>query len=160
MCKKNGATKVDFLTLVPGGSAANSNYLLSVTHWLCGNRKVCANGNFPVMGKLEYQVVGAPMSTGNGTYCCEVLCTGQVTYMPYRNGQNNCGCCGECPQTDNVYFTLCVPCENATAPTITGGNVVAVPTDLRDCCNITDAVALTTSINVATGAAATINNGN
>lgn len=147
---KNGTTDVDFLTLVPGGTAANANYQLSVTHYLCGNRKVCANGNFPVMGKLDYQVVGAPQSLGNGTYCCEVLCTGEVKYMPYRNGDNSCGCGCGCPKTDNVYFTLCVPCSSAEAPTITGGTVVATPTNLRDCCNVTNAVALTTSINVTT----------
>lgn len=151
MCK-NGTTDVDFLTLVPGGTAANANYQLSVTHYLCGGRKICANGNFPVMGKLDYQVLGTPQDLGNGTYCCEVLCTGQVTYMPYRNGDNNCGCGCNCPKNDNVYFTLCVPCENATVPSITGGTVVAVPTNLKDCCNVTNAVALTTSINVTTGA--------
>lgn len=151
---KNGTTTVDFLTLVPGGTAANANYQLSVTHYLCGNRKVCASGNFPVIGELKYQVMGTPQSLGNGTFCCEVLCTGQVTYMPYTMGQN-CGCSGcNCPKTDNVYFTLCVPCENATAPTITGGTVVATPTNLADCCNVTNAVALTTSINVATSAQA------
>lgn len=147
---KNGTTEVDFLTLVPGGTAANANYQMSVTHYLCGNRKVCANGNFPVMGKLDYQVMGVPQDLGNGTFCCEVLCTGEVTYMPYRNGDNSCGCDCNCPKTDNVYFTLCVPCSSAAVPTITGGTVVATPTNLRDCCNITNAVALTTSINVTT----------
>lgn len=158
-CKKNGTTDVDFLTLVPGGTAANATYQLAVTHYLCGNRKVCANGNFPVMGELKYQVMGTPVSLGNGTFCCQVLCTGQVTYMPYKTGQN-CGCDGcNCPKTDNVYFTLCVPCESATVPIITGGIVVATPTNLSDCCNITNAVELTTSINVATPQAATTNNG-
>ncbi len=154
-CKKNGTTEIDFLTLVPGGTTTDANYQLAVTHYLCGNRKVCANGNFPVMGELKYQVMGTPESLGNGTYCCQVLCTGTVTYMPYKSGQN-CGCNGcNCPKTDNVYFMLCVPCESMAVPTITGGVVVAAPTNLSDCCNVTNAVELTTSINVATAQTAT-----
>ncbi|MCR5588013.1 MAG: hypothetical protein K6F72_00170 [Bacteroidales bacterium] len=149
MCK-NGTTEVDFLSLIPGGAAANANYLLNLTHWTCGNRKLCANGLHPITANLAYQVMGTPVSLGNGSYCCEVAVTGTVTYMPYRCGDNNrCGC-NQCPVTDNIFTTLCVPCSSAAVPTITGGDVVAVPTDLRDCCAVTNAVSLTTSINVTT----------
>lgn len=146
---KNGTTEVDFLTLVPGGTAANANYLLNLTHHTCGNRKLCANGLYPISANLAYQVQGAPVSLGNDTYCCEVAVTGTVTYMPYRCGDNSCGC-NPCMVTDNIFTTLCVPCSSAVAPTVTGGSVVAVPTDLKDCCTVTNAVGLTTSINVTT----------
>lgn len=150
MCKcKNGTTVVDFLTAIPGGEAANANYLLNLTHWTCGGRKLCANGMYPIAANLSYQVQGTPVSLGNGTYCCEVAVIGNVTYMPYRCGDNACGC-NQCPVTDNIFTTLCVPCSSAAVPTITGGAVVAVPTELRDCCAVTNAVSLTTSINVTT----------
>ena len=52
---------MDFLTLVPGGTAADSSYLLSLTHYTCGGRKLCANGSvFPVKANLDFQAVGAP----------------------------------------------------------------------------------------------------
>lgn len=148
---KNGTTEVDFLTLVPGGEAANATYIMSLTHNTCGNRKLCASGLYPISANLQYQVSGAPVSLGNGTYCCEVDCTGTVTYMPYRCGDGRDGCCNNhCMVTDNIFCKICVPCSSAAVPTITGGSVVAVPTNLRDCCSVTNAVALTTSINVAT----------
>ncbi len=148
---KNGTTEIDFLTLVPGGTAADATYVLNLTHYTCGNRKICASGYFPITSDLRYQVMGTPNDLGNGTYCCEVLCSGTVTYMPYKCGCNNQCPCNQCPVTDNVFVTFCVPCE-ATTPTITAGNVVATPTNLKDCCNVTNAVALSTSFNVATGA--------
>lgn len=148
---KNGITEIDILTLVPGGTAANANYLLSLTHHTCGNRKLCASGFYPVTADLNYKVLGAPQSVGNGVFCCDVLCTGTVTYMPYKCGCEHPGCqCNQCPVTDNVYVTLCVPCSSAVAPTITGGEVVATPTNLTDCCPTTNAVGISTSFNVTT----------
>ena len=147
---KNGTTEIDFLTLVPGGTAENANYQLALTHYTCGNRKICATGFFPVSANLQYRVLGTPQSIGNGTYCCDVLVTGTCTYMPYKCGCNQQCPCNQCPVTDNIYFTLCVPCSSATAPTITGGEVVATPTNLTDCCNITNAVGISTSFNVTT----------
>lgn len=147
---KNGKTEIDFLTLVPGGTAENANYQLALTHYTCGNRKICATGFFPVSANLQYRVLGSPQSIGNGTYCCDVLVTGTCTYMPYKCGCNQQCPCNQCPVTDNIYFTLCVPCSSATAPTITGGEVVATPTNLTDCCNVTNAVGISTSFNVTT----------
>lgn len=150
-CKcKNGTTEIDFLTLVPGGTAANATYLLNATHFTCGNRKLCANSMYPVTANLQFQVLNAPHSVGNGTYCCDVLCSGTVTYMPYKIG-GNCQC-NQCPTTDNVFVTMCVPCSSADVPTITAGTAVATPTNISDCCNVTDAIAIATSFNVTTGA--------
>ena len=134
----------------PGATATNATYVVDLTHYLCGNRKVCSNGAFPVDGDLKYKVVGAPQSVGNDAYVVDVLITGSVTYMPYRNGQNQCGCECACPKTDNVWATVSVPCGSDTAPTVTAGEVIASPTNLRDCCNITNAVSLVGSFNLAT----------
>ena len=97
---------------------------------------------------LKATAIGSPVSVGNDSYCCEVLISGTCTYMPYKYGCQ----CNQCPVTDNVFVTLCVPCSTAAVPTVTGGSVVATPTNLTDCCNVTNAVALTTSFNVTTGA--------
>jgi len=145
---KNGKTEIDFLTLVPGGEAADANYVLNLTHYTCGNRKICANGFMPITADLKYQVMGTPQDLGNGIFCCDVLCTGTVTYMPYKCGQQ-CQC-NQCPVTENIFCSMCVPCSSAAVPTITAGNAVATPTNLTDCCNITNAVGIAASFNVAT----------
>lgn len=145
---KNGTTEIDFLTAVPGGTAADATYLMSLTHYTCGNRKICVNGYYPITSNLSYQVQGTPHEVGNGVYCCDVLVSGTVTYMPYKCGQQ-CQC-NQCPVTDNVFVVVCVPCSTAATPTITAGTVAATPTNLSDCCSVTNAVALTTTFNVAT----------
>ena len=147
-CNQNGKTLVEYLTPVPGGTAANATYLLALDHFTCGNRKLCTQEVFPVTADLKFTPLGAPVDIGNGTYCQEVLCSGTCTYMPYQ-----CGCqCGVCPRTENVYCTFCVPCSAATTPTLTAGTAVASPTNVRPCCNVTNAIAITVTLNVTTGA--------
>jgi len=142
----NGKTLVVSLTTIPGGTAANANYLLSLEHYTCGNRKLCTQETFPVTADLKATVLGVPVSVGNGSYCCEVLVSGTVTYMPYT-----CGCnCNVCPRTENVYTTICVPCSSAAVPTVAIGESVATPTNARPCYNVTNCIAITTSLNVTT----------
>lgn len=142
----NGKTFVVSLTTVPGGTAANANYLLALEHYTCGNRKLCTQEDYPVSADLKARVIGTPVSVGNGTFCCEVLVSGTVTYMPYV-----CGCnCNVCPRTENIYTTICVPCSSAAVPTLAIGESVATPTNVQPCCSITNAVAITTSLNVTT----------
>lgn len=150
----NGKTFIDFLTAVPGGTAEDATYQLSLTHFLCGNRKLCINEAFPLSADLKFTPIGTPRSVGNESYCCDVACTGTCTYMPYTN--NGCGCqCGQCPRTENIYTTLSVPCSSAATPTITAGEVQCSPTNVQSCCNVTNAIALTTSFKVATAEAET-----
>ena len=147
-CNNNGKTFVVSLTTIPGGTAANASYLLQLDHYTCGNRKLCTQEVFPVTADLKATALCAPVSVGNGAYCQEVLVSGTCTYMPYA-----CGCqCNVCPQTDNIYTTICVPCSAATTPTLTVGTSVASPTNVQPCSNVTNCVAITTTINVATGA--------
>ena len=154
-CYNNGQTYVNTCVPAPGATATDATYVVDLTHYLCGNRRVCANGAFPIAGDLKYRALGAPQAVGNDAYVVDILITGTVEYMPYRNGQNACGCneCA-CPRTDNVYATVSVPCGSATAPTITAGEVIASPTNMRDCCNVTNAVSLVGSFNLASTAAA------
>lgn len=144
----NGKTFVVSLTTIPGGTAANANYLLQLDHYTCGNRKLCVNEAFPVTADLKATPMGLPVNVGNGSYCQEVLISGTCTYMPYV-----CGCnCNICPRTENIYCTICVPCSSAASPTLTVGTSVASPTNVQACCNVTNAIAITTSLNVTTGA--------
>lgn len=144
----NGKTLVVSLTTVPGGTAANANYLLALDHFTCGNRKLCINEAYPVTADLKATPVGLPVDVGNGTFCQEVLITGTCTYMPYVYGCN----CNVCPRTENIYCSICVPCSSAASPTLAVGKSVAAPTNIQACSNITNAIAITTSLNVTTGA--------
>lgn len=148
MCNNNGKTLVVSLTTIPGGTAANANYQLMLDHFTCGNRKICLSDSYMMDVNLKAKAVGIPVDIGNGIFCQEVQITGSVNYMPYV-----CGCnCNVCPRTENIYCTICVPCSSAVSPTLTIGNSVAAPTGAQPCCNITNAIAITTSLNVTTGA--------
>lgn len=150
-CNNNGKTIVVSLTTFPGGTAADADYLLQLDHFTCGNRKLCTQEVYPVTADLKATPLGSPVAVPvNGTteYCQEVLISGTCTYMPYT-----CGCqCNQCPRTDNIYTTVCVPCSSATAPTLTIGTAVASPTGVMPCSNTTNVIAITATLNVATGA--------
>ena len=148
-CNSNGQTYVNTCIPAPGATATDATYVVDLTHYTCGNRKLCANGAYPVSAVLNYRVIGTPQSVGNDAYVVDVLITGTCSYMPYRNGQNQCGTCN-CPVTENVWATVSVPVSSATAPSVTAGDVIATPTNLRDCCSITNAVSLVGSFNLAT----------
>lgn len=144
----NGKTFVVSLTTIPGGTAANANYLLQLDHYTCGGKRLCINEAFPVTADLKATAMGVPVDVGNGSFCQEVLISGSCTYMPYY-----CGCqCGVCPVTENVYCTICVPCSSNASPTLTVGNSVASPTNVQACCDKTNCIAVTTTLNVTTGA--------
>lgn len=144
----NGKTFVVSLTTVPGGTAANANYVLALDHYTCGNKKLCTQEVFPVTADIKFTPLGVPQSLGNTTYCQEVLVSGTCTYMPFKKG---CQCqCGVCPVSENIYTTICVPCSSAAVPTLTAGTAVASPTNVVPCDNITNCIAITTSLNVTT----------
>lgn len=150
-CNNNGKTDVISLTAIPGGTAANANYLLQLDHYTCGNRKLCTQEVFPVTADLKATPLGLPVASevnGTTTYCQEVLISGTCTYMPYV-----CGCqCNVCPRTENIYCVVCVPCPAATTPALAVGTTAASPTGARPCCNVTNVIALTTTLNVSAGA--------
>ena len=147
-CNRNGQTYVNTCIPVPGATAENATYVVDLTHYTCGNKKICANGAFPVTANLNYQVIGTPQSVGNDAYQVDVMITGQVTYMPYVYGQGMCGC-NVCPVTENIWATVSVPWTADTAPAALPGTPVATPTNLRDCCSITNAVSIVDSFALA-----------
>ena len=146
---KNGSDRLDFFTPVAGGTAADSTYLLGLTHFTCGNRKLAANEGTPIEANLTAKVVGTPQDVGNGAFCCEVLIEGTVQYQP-------CGCCDV--KTEFVRYQRCLPCSSAVAPTVAVGNVVCAPELIpsygngccRGYCAGTNMIAITTSLNVTT----------
>ena len=145
----NGLTTVNTCIPAPGATATDATYVLDLTHYLCGNRKVCTNAAFPITANLNYQVRDVE-SEGNDIYNCEILVYGTCTYMPYKAGCNSC--CTPCPQTDNIWVVLSVPVTASTEPTITAGTCSCSPANVRDCCNVSNAVSIRTSFNVSQGA--------
>jgi len=152
---KNGADVLDFLIPAPGGTEASATYVCGLTHNTCGNRKMLlADPTHPVIANLTATPVGTPIDVGNGTLCQECQIAGTVTYKP-------CNSCS--PQTEYVSQRVCLPCSEATSPTLTVGTVAASPKPITyyrntgcGCCagtyDCTNRIAITTSINVTTGA--------
>ena len=152
---KNGMTYIDTCIPVPEATAANATYVCEMTHYLCGNRKICINSAFPTTTSLSY-IPQNIESVGNSVYNCDVLVTGTVTYMPYICGGNSCNMC---PKTDNIWTTLSIPVTSSTLPTITAGIAKTSPANVKDCCSVTNAVSITSSFNVVSGETAQNNNG-
>ena len=149
----NGSTYVNTCIPVPGATAEDATYVIELTHFLCGNRKVCANSAFPIAANLNYQVLSV-QDVGNGAYNANIFITGQVSYKPYRSGYNGgCECEDNCYRNDNVWATVSVPVTTADAPLITAGVTNCAATNLRDCCSVSNAVSIVTSFNVGTKSA-------
>lgn len=149
MCNNNGKTFVEYMTPFPGGTAENTTYQIALNHFTCGNKKLCINDSYMLSADVKFTPIGSPVALpvgGTTTYCQEVQVSGTCTYMPYR-----CGCqCSNCPVSEQIYCTICLPCSSATTPTLTAGTAVAAPTNVQPCCSITNAIAITTTVNVAT----------
>lgn len=146
MSCQNGRTYVNTCIPAPGATAEDATYVIDLTHYTCGGRKICANSAYPVNGDLSYKVLGAPRPVGNGTFQVDILCAGVVRYVPYYGCQPT-DCC-PCPVSDNIWATVSVPWASETAPVVAAGEVVASPEILRDCCNVTNAVSLVGSFNL------------
>ena len=149
-CKcKNGATELDFLLPVLGGTAANAVYEVGLTQYTCGRRRLAVNDSaHPVVANLSASVLGTPKSLGNGAFCCEVQIIGTLAYKA-------CNCCE--PKEVYVVSQFCVPCSSAAVPTVTLGEVIAQPEAVsyfNGCCTgvypTTNRIAVTTSLGVTT----------
>ena len=154
---QNGKTYVNFLTPVPGGSATSASYLLNLTHFTCGNKKMCVNSadGFPAASNLEVQVLGAPRLIPNtGTYCCDVRCICTLTYQQVWG----CGCCeNTCLQDEKVAAIVCVPVTSAEIPNVTEMGVIASPANVNCGCHSTNECSLSISFTLETAEA---NSGN
>ena len=132
-------------------SANVETYYLSLVHFLCGNRKICVNASYPLTGNLHYKIQDISF-LGQNTYGVTILAYGEVHYVPYvpNNGQ----CCNPCPKVDYIFeqFTVPVYSKQGT-PTVTIYNETSVvdvsPANVKDCCNVTNAVQIDTVFTVA-----------
>lgn len=155
-CNLNGSDVLDFLTPAPGGTEANATYQIGLTHYTCGRRQMLlSDPTHPVIADLKATPIGAPVDLGNGTLCQECQIAGTVTYRP-------CNACS--PQVEYVSKRVCLPCSEATSPTLAIGTVAASPKPItvyvnNGCCGCcaqtkpcTNQIAITTSINVTPAA--------
>lgn len=149
-CNKNGKTVLNSILLSGVPTATSQVYALDFTHWLCGNRKICINGSYPLIGSMNFQVRDVTF-IGQNTYNVTIGYNGQVSYLPYVKGCNPC--CDPCPKSDFVFGQFTVPVISATGvPTVTlnttNSIVVVSPANVDDCCNVTNAVEIETTLTV------------
>ena len=151
MCN-NGKTFVNYLTPGPGGTAASAPYQLGLTHYTCGNKKMCVNSaeGFPVASALDVHIIGGPTLIPNsGQYCCDVRVICDVTYQQVWG----CGCCpNTCLQTEKVVATVCVPCGESL-PTVGDSGVTANAANVQCGCSTTNQIDLTVAFTLETAEA-------
>ena len=148
-CNNNGRTFLNSLVPVPGATADSASYLMSLTHYTCGGRRICSLESFPVTADLKYTVQSIE-PVGNDVYNANVLATGTCTYMPY-----NPGCpCNNCPVTEPIYAYLSVPLASSEVPTVSAGESICSLNGVSCACNTSSSINITTSFEVATAAAA------
>ena len=147
-CNVNGKTYVDFLTPAPGGTATSASYNLGLTHYTCGNKKMCINGGegLPGISALDVQVLGTPRLIGNGQYCCDVRCMCDLTYRQVYQ----CGCSNPCLETEKIIATVCVPVSSDTVPTVTANGALVDPVGFSCPSQSTNEVSITVSFTLAT----------
>ena len=137
----NGQTFVDYLSPAPGSTAESATWQMGLTHFTCGNKKMCVNNadGFPVASNLDVQVIDGPRLLGNGQYCCMVRCICDVTYQQVYG----CGCCpNTCLQTEKVVATKCVPVANDNPVTVTPNGVLCDPVNVQCGCSTTNQCSL------------------
>lgn len=150
-CRKNGATIAQSVTAIPTGtaSATTQEYAVDMQHYLCGNKKICVNGQFPLSGVVNFSLAGTPVSIGNDAYLCTINVTGSLTYEPFVQG-----CCNVCPKQDYIGLQITVPVYSTTGvPTVVLSNTASVVNCspiAYHCCDITSVVRMQTSFVVTT----------
>lgn len=149
----NGQTFVNNVIPSCGCKEDEPKFLLDLVHFLCGNRKLCVDSIHPITSELSAKLLNCPIDVGNDLYDAEILISGTVTYIPYRCGNqyNQCSC-NQCPITDNVWAIVNVPISKENIKEIKLGNVIVEPTNVKDCCRVTNAVSLVTSMQITTSA--------
>lgn len=149
----NGKTYVNFLTPVPGSTETSASYVLGLTHYTCGNKKMCVNNpeGFPVASNLDVQILGAPRLIPNTeVYCCDVRC---ICDLFYEQVYNNYGCCqNTCLQTEKVVAVICVPVTSPDMPTVTASGVLADAANVSCGCSSTNECSLNVSFTLETEA--------
>lgn len=156
---QNGKTYVNSLTPVKGSTETSASYVLGLTYFTCGNKKMCVNNanGFPVASNLDVQVLGAPRMLQTGVYCCDVRVICDLTYEQIYG----CGCCpNTCLQAEKVAATVCIPVTSADIPTVTNSGVLADPANVSCGCSTTNECSLNISFTLETAPAANQNENN
>lgn len=147
MACNNGKTFLNSLVPFPGSTADAASYLINLTHYTCGGRRICSLESFPVTADLKYTVQSIDQ-VGDGLYDMKLLATGTVSYMPY-----NPSCpCGSCPVAEPIYAYLSVPVTAEAAPTITPGQTICALNGVSCACNTSSSIDITAAFSVAAGA--------
>lgn len=155
----NGKAYVNFLTPVPGGTETSASYVLGLTYYTCGNKKMCVNNSngFPIASNLEVQVLGTPRLLQDGVYCCDVRCICDLTYEQVYG----CGCCpNTCLQTEKVVAVVCVPVTADTIPTVSDSGVLVDAVNVKCGCSTTNECSLNISFTLETGTTEATQGGN
>ena len=157
---QNGKTFVNFLTPVQGSTEESASFVLGLTYYTCGNKKMCVNNSqdFPIASNLDVQVLGAPvLIPGTTAYCCNVRCICDLTYEQIYG----CGCCpNTCLQTEKVVATVCFPVTSADVPIVAAKGVLAAAANVACGCSTTNEASLNIAFTLDTAAAeSNANNG-
>lgn len=143
-CNNNGRTFLNSLVPFPGATADEASYLINLTHYTCGGRRICSLESFPVTADLKYTVQGVE-EVGTNLYDMRVLATGSVSYMPYAPG---CPC-GVCPVSEPIYAYLSVPVTGDEARAVTPGQCVCSLNGISCACNTSSSINITAGFTVA-----------
>ena len=139
----NGKTFLNSLTPFPGATEDAASYLINLTHYTCGGRRICALESFPVSASLNYKVQSVE-EVGKGLYELNLLATGTVTYMPY-----NPGCpCGVCPVTEPIYAYISVPVTANTGIDVVNGETVCSLNGISCACNTSSSISISAGFTV------------
>lgn len=147
---QNGKTFVDFLTPVQGSTGESASFVLGLTYYTCGNRKMCVNSaeGYPIASNLDVQVLSAPeLIPGSTTYCCNVRCVCDLTY---KQVTNNCYCQCDCLQTEKVVAVVCVPVTSDAIPTVASKGVSASAANVNCGCSSTNQASLNVAFTLET----------
>lgn len=142
-CNLSGKTFVNVVTAT-GGSTTK---IIDLTHYLCGNRRICCSGSFAPSATITYTTKDI-VDVGNGSYFLVISLSGVLNYLPVKASSCCCATECQCPVSEPFYTDIMVDYENADAPTYTGGTVVVTP--ICNCCgqNVTNAVDIKTSVTI------------
>lgn len=145
MSCNSGKTYLNSLVPYAGGES----FLINLTHFTCGGRRICSLESFPVTANLAYKVQSIEQ-VGDGLYNLNVLATGNVNYMPYVPG---CPC-NVCPVTEPIFAYLSVPYTSETIPTITAGECVCSLNGISCACNTSSSINITSAFTLVAAAQA------
>ena len=139
-CSSNsGNTYLNSLVPYPGSTGTEASYLINLSHYTCGGRRICSVEAFPVTANLNYAVQSVS-NVGDGLYYANILATGSVSYKPN---------CANCPVSEPIYAFLSVPLTAATVPTVEAGACLCSLDGISCSCNTASKVSINAAFSVS-----------